>query len=235
MPSSKDTPAITHPSTSEIIAGDSTRTGEDWLERVRRAEAREIRQEKPKRDSLNVRIWTLKEIILREGQRQERPHVSIAGESSLLLRANLLRWATLTPDISAEWKVNRHWGVLLGGMWTSWTWDDGSRRYALWEVSAEARYYIQRWHAGAAFHAGKFNRKLGTAGRQGSFLGGTITGGYRLPLSRHLSLDFSAGLGYTRSKYDKYTRVNGVRVRGGEKTKGRWGVNSIEVSLEFKI
>lgn len=237
-PTPGSTPAVPHPAGVNTVAGDSTRMGEDWQERVRRAETREIRREKPKRDSLNTRVWTLKETVLRERQRQELSRVTATGQSSLLLRANLLRWATLTPDISAEWRVIPRWGVLLGGAWTSWTWDSGSRRYALWELSAEARYYIgtaRRWHAGAAVRGGKFNRKLGTTGRQGSFLGGAATGGYRLPLSRRLSLDFSAGAGYTRSKYDKYTRVNGVRVREGERTKGRWGVNSAEVSLEFKI
>ena len=37
------------------------------------------------------------------------------------LRANLLRWATLTPDLGLEWRVHPSWGILVNGSWTSWT------------------------------------------------------------------------------------------------------------------
>ena len=33
-------------------------------------------------------------------------------EESVLLRANILRWATLTPDIGVEWQLNKEWSVL---------------------------------------------------------------------------------------------------------------------------
>ena len=61
---------------------------------------------------------------------------------SLALRANLLRWATLTPDLGLEWRVSRTWAVLVHGSWTSWSWDDKNRRYALWEVAPEVRWYL---------------------------------------------------------------------------------------------
>ena len=53
------------------------------------------------------------------------------------LRANLLRWVTLTPDLGIEWRINRLWGILVHGSWTSWSWSNKDRRYALWEVSPE--------------------------------------------------------------------------------------------------
>ena len=60
----------------------------------------------------------------------------------LTLRANLLHWATLTPDLGFEWRMNRHFGLLLNGSWTTWSWDHKNRRYALWKVSPEVRYYL---------------------------------------------------------------------------------------------
>ena len=57
------------------------------------------------------------------------------------LRANLLRWATLTSDLGIEWRINRNVGILANGSWTSWSWDNKNRRYALWKVSPEVRYY----------------------------------------------------------------------------------------------
>lgn len=57
-------------------------------------------------------------------------------------RFNLLRWATLTPDLGIEWRISPSWGLLVNGSWTSWSWNDKDRRYALWEVMPEVRYYI---------------------------------------------------------------------------------------------
>ena len=154
------------------------------------------------------------------------------------LRANLLRWATLTPDLGKEWRINRNIGSLVNASWTSWSWDDKNRRYALWKVSPEVRYYMgkeKRGYLGAMYHTGEFNYKLGETGRQGDYQGGGITGGYQLKLNRALSLDFHAGLGYTRAEYDKYKVMENVRVRQGSEKKDYWGINQLGVTLVWKI
>ncbi|MEA5129271.1 MAG: DUF3575 domain-containing protein [Proteiniphilum sp.] len=155
------------------------------------------------------------------------------------LRADLLRWATLTPDLGVEWRINRNWAVRVNGTWTSWTWDNKNRRYALWEVSPEVRYYIgerKRGYIGARYYVGEFNRKLGTTGKQGNLQGGGWTEGYILRLNRSFSLDFSVGVGYTHANYDNYTVIDGVRVkRGMEESKNYWGINHAGVTLVWNI
>ncbi len=154
------------------------------------------------------------------------------------LRANLLRWATLTPDLGIEWRINPSWGIQVNGSWTSWSWDDKNRRYALWEVAPEVRYYIgkeKRGYLGAMYKAGSFNYKLSATGKQGDLMGGGITGGYQLKLNNALSLDFNLGLGYIRADYDKYTVIDGVRVRDGKETKDWWGPVSAGVTLTWNI
>ena len=42
------------------------------------------------------------------------------------LRANLLRWATLTPDLGIEWRISPSVGIMVNGSWTSWTWNDNA-------------------------------------------------------------------------------------------------------------
>ena len=61
----------------------------------------------------------------------------ITTDYHLSLRANLLRWATLTPDLGLEWRICPSWGIAVNGSWTSWTWSDKDRRYALWEVAPD--------------------------------------------------------------------------------------------------
>ena len=153
-------------------------------------------------------------------------------------RANLLRWATLTPDLGIEWRINRCVGILVDGSWTSWSWDNKNRRYAMWKVSPEVRYYIgkeKRGFLGAMYHIGEFNYKLGDTGKQGDYQGGGITGGYMLQLNRSLALDFHVAVGYTRAEYDKYKVIDGVRVRQGSADKNYWGINQLGVTLVWKF
>ena len=178
-----------------------------------------------------------------EQRRAEDEHRRLEAEAAakpytFALRANLLRWATLTPDLSIEWRINRHIGILVNGSWTSWSWSDKDRRYALWKVSPEVRYYIdkeKRGYLGVMYHIGEFNYKLGETGKQGDYQGGGITGGYTLPLNSRLSLDFHAGIGYTHAEYDKYRVTDGVRVRGENQTKNHWGINQLGVTLVWSV
>lgn len=161
-----------------------------------------------------------------------------ASDSHFSLRANLLRWATLTPDLGVEWRVNRHIGVAVNGSWTSWTWQDKGRRYALWEVNPEVRYYIgkeKRGYIGAMYKVGSFNYKLSETGKQGDLMGGGIVGGYQLKLNNALSMDFSLGLGYLRADCEKYTVIDGIRVRQGKESKNWWGPTSAGVTLVWTI
>ena len=154
------------------------------------------------------------------------------------LRANLLRWATLTPDLGVEWRICPSWGIAVNGSWTSWTWSDKDRRYALWEVAPEVRYYMgekKAWYLGAMFKAGQFNYKLSETGKQGDLMGGGITAGYQLRLNKALDLDFNLGLGYLNADYEKYEVIDGVRVRRGNETKDWWGPINASVTLVWKI
>ena len=162
----------------------------------------------------------------------------ITNDYHLSLRANLLRWATLTPDLGLEWRICPSWGIAVNGSWTSWSWSDKDRRYALWEVAPEVRYYMgekKAWYLGAMFKAGQFNYKLSDTGKQGNLMGGGITAGYQLRLNKALNLDFNLGLGYLNADYEKYEVIDGVRVRRGNETKDWWGPINAGVTLVWKI
>ena len=162
----------------------------------------------------------------------------ITTDYHLSLRANLLRWATLTPDLGVEWRICPSWGIAVNGSWTSWTWSDKDRRYALWEVAPEVRYYMgekKAWYLGAMFKAGQFNYKLSETGKQGDLMGGGITAGYQLRLNKALALDFNLGLGYLNADFEKYEVIDGVRVRCGNETKNWCGPINAGVTLVWKL
>ncbi|RGR72624.1 DUF3575 domain-containing protein [Bacteroides caccae] len=164
--------------------------------------------------------------------------IKITNDYHLFLRANLLRWATLTPDLGLEWRICPSWGIAVNGSWTSWTWSDKDRRYALWEVAPEIRYYMgekKAWYLGAMFKAGQFNYKISETGKQGDLMGGGITAGYQLRLNKALALDFNLGLGYLNADFEKYEVIDGVRVRRGNETKDWWGPINAGVTLVWKL
>ena len=173
-----------------------------------------------------------------EQARLEAEAAAKATPYHFALRANLLRWVTLTPDLGVEWRVNRHVGIAVNGTYTSWSWNGKDRRYALWEVNPEVRWYLgkeKRGYVGAMYKAGQFNYKLSTVGKQGDLMGGGLVGGYQLRLNNALSLDFSLGVGYVNADYEKYTVIDGVRVRQGKETKNWWGPTSAGVTLVWTI
>ena len=162
----------------------------------------------------------------------------IGNDTEISLRANLLRWATLTPDLGVEWRICPSWGIAVNSSWTSWSWNDKDRRYALWEVAPEVRYYMgekKAWYLGAMFKAGQFNYKLSETGKQGDLMGGGITAGYQLRLNKALALDFNLGLGYLNADFEKYEVIDGVRVRRGNETKNWCGPINAGVTLVWKL
>lgn len=162
----------------------------------------------------------------------------ITTDYHLSLRANLLRWAILTPDLGVEWRICPSWGIAVNGSWTSWSWNDKDRRYALWEVAPEIRYYMgekKAWYLGAMFKAGQFNYKISETGKQGDLMGGGITTGYQLRLNKALDLDFNLGLGYLNADFEKYEVIDGVRVRCGNETKNWCGPINAGVTLVWKL
>ena len=164
--------------------------------------------------------------------------IKITNDYHLFLRANLLRWATLTPDLGLEWRICPSWGIAVNGSWTSWTWSDKDRRYALWEVAPEVRYYMgekKAWYLGLMFKTGQFNYKLSETGKQGDLTGGGITAGYQLRLNKALTLDFNLGLGYLNADFEKYKVIDGVRVRCGNETKNWCGPINAGVTLVWKL
>ena len=210
------------------------------LEAEKRAEQERLAEEQRKAEEARLAAEKAEaEKAAQQNTLADTPsETKITNDYHLSLRANLLRWATLTPDLGLEWRICPSWGILVNGSWTSWTWSDKDRRYALWEVMPEVRWYLggqKAWYLGAMFKAGQFNYKLSDTGKQGDLMGGGITGGYQLRLGNALSLDFGLALGYLHVDMEKYAVISDVRVRRGNETKDWWGPINAGVTLVWEI
>ena len=210
------------------------------LEAEKRAEQERLAEEQRKAEEARLAAEKAEaEKAAQQNTLADTPsETKITNDYHLSLRANLLRWATLTPDLGLEWRICPSWGIAVNGSWTSWSWSDKDRRYALWEVAPEVRYYMgekKAWYLGAMFKAGQFNYKLSETGKQGDLMGGGITAGYQLRLNKALNLDFNLGLGYLNADYEKYEVIDGVRVRRGNETKDWWGPINAGVTLVWTL
>lgn len=210
------------------------------LETEKRAEQERLAEEQRKAEEARLAAEKAEaEKTAQQNTLTDTPsETKITNDHHLSLRANLLRWATLTPDLGLEWRICPSWGVAVNGSWTSWSWSDKDRRYALWEVTPEVRYYMgekKAWYLGAMFKAGQFNYKLSETGKQGDLMGGGITAGYQLRLNKALDLDFNLGLGYLNVDFEKYEVIDDVRVRHGNETKDWYGPINAGVTLVWKL
>ena len=210
------------------------------LEAEKRAEQERLAEEQRKAEEARLAAEKAEaEKAAQQNTLADTPsETKITTDYHLSLRANLLRWATLTPDLGVEWRICPSWGIAVNGSWTSWTWSDKDHRYALWEVAPEVRYYMgekKAWYLGAMFKAGQFNYKLSETGKQGDLMGGGITAGYQLRLNKALALDFNLGLGYLNADFEKYEVIDGVRVRRGNETKDWCGPINAGVTLVWKL
>lgn len=210
------------------------------LETEKRAEQERLAEEQRKAEEARLAAEKAEaEKTAQQNTLADTPsETKITTDYHLSLRANLLRWATLTPDLGLEWRICPSWGIAVNGSWTSWSWSDKDRRYALWEVAPEIRYYMgekKAWYLGAMFKAGQFNYKISETGKQGDLMGGGITTGYQLRLNKALTLDFNLGMGYLNADFEKYEVIDGVRVRCGNETKNWCGPINAGVTLVWKL
>ena len=210
------------------------------LETEKRAEQERLAEEQRKAEEARLAAEKAEaEKAAQQNRLVDTPsETKITNDYHFSLRANLLRWATLTPDLGVEWRICPSCGIAVNGSWTSWTWSDKDRRYAHWEVVPEIRYYMgekKAWYLGAMFKAGQFNYKISETGKQGDLMGGGITTGYQLRLNKALTLDFNLGLGYLNADFEKYEVIDGVRVRCGNETKNWCGPINAGVTLVWKL
>ena len=213
---------------AERLAAEKRAEQERFAEEQRKAEEARLAAEKAKAEK-----------AAQQNTLADTPsETKITTDYHLSLRANLLRWATLTPDLGVEWRICPSWGIAVNGSWTSWRWSDKDRRYALWEVVPEVRYYMgekKACYLGVMVKTGQFNYKFSEAGKQGDLMGGGITAGYQLRLNKALALDFNLGLGYLNADFEKYEVIDGVRVRCGNETKNWCGPINAGVTLVWKL
>ena len=91
------------------------------LETEKRAEQERLAEEQRKAEEARLAAEKAEaEKAAQQNTLADTPsETKITTDYHLSLRANLLRWATLTPDLGLEWRICPSWGIAVNGSWTS--------------------------------------------------------------------------------------------------------------------
>lgn len=161
---------------------------------------------------------------------------AVSNAQSIVMKTNLLYWATSTPNLGLEFSVAPRWTINLEGGYNPWVLNkQANTTLKHFMVSPEARYWFCEAFNGhflgidagytlfnvagvkipAAFLPsstdGIMLDHLKNSRSEGWAVGGGLVYGCSWPISRCWNIEAKVGLGLWYSKYDRYeTRKCGV-------------------------
>jgi len=139
------------------------------------------------------------------------------GYPRLAVKTNAIWWGIGTINAAAEIRLYSRWTADLSVLVRPWQ-SSGEKDSRFWLIQPEARYWFceafEKHFVG--IHGIYANYQLGNLDLgffpilkdnylDGNAWGGGITYGYHLPLGTRWGLEFSAGVGFLRMKYDKHS------------------------------
>ncbi len=159
--------------------------------------------------------------------------------SNLDLRSNLLYFAGGLFNVGTQYRQSgSSFGYLLNLGYSPFGGGDWEHSMGGWFVSPEVRYYFpssDNWFAGVQFLAGGYNVKLSELGYQGSVVGGSVMGGYKIELTKCFDIDFTLGVGYGSYSHDTYTHIGDINVLSSQGVRKGALLPQAGVNLIWKI
>jgi hypothetical protein len=187
-------------------------------------------------------VITVTDVRAQEIYREE------TNPATVQLRTNGLYDILLCPNIGLEIQTDLGIAFQLDYIGAWWNSDQSHRYFSDYGFQTEMRYYLSSrkqempytgWHGGLYGYLMTYDFEFGGKGYQCADLSRTfsvgISGGYTLPISRKLSLDFTVGIGYFQSRYTEYEPAASWYVATGYKKFSFFGPTKLEASLVWNI
>ena len=169
--------------------------------------------------------------------------------ATVQLRTNALYYLALSPNVGMEIQTGSGiaWQFDYIGAW--WNKAREHRYFSNYAFQTEVRYYLAKnlrqprpytgHHFGIYGQLATFDYEFGGTGYQCPNLDGSwgvgISYGYTLPLSKHWSLDLTAGAGYFQSKYMQYVPYEDIYVSTSYKKISWIGPTRLEAAFVWTI
>lgn len=159
----------------------------------------------------------------------------------LAIKSNLLYDAALIPNLEIEWRINRHWSLLVEGNVAWWKNDPKHKYYQIAMVSPEARYWFlptalwKGWYMGAFVGGGKYDLENGGMGYYGEGAMGGISAGYMWHVGKHFIIETGLGAGYMFTRYKEYIPRDSHYVYQRTKNMNYFGPLKAKVSIGWRF
>ena len=162
----------------------------------------------------------------------------------LHLKTNALGWALAISNIGAEIDLAKHWSFAVPVYYSALNYFTSTIKFRTLAVQPEFRYWFnennQKFFVGAHFSYAQYNiavdgdYRIQDHNGTSPALGGGISVGYRMPISKNdkWHIEFTLGAGVYGLHYDKFYNVNnGKLVDTYRKT--YWGIDNAAVNISY--
>ena len=168
----------------------------------------------------------------------------------LYLKTNALFWGMGMTNVSAEIDLAKHWSFALPVTYSAWNYFTSTVKFRTLAVQPEFRYWFnednQKFFIGAHFGYAQYvnvavdgNYRYQDHDGKSPALGGGISVGYRMPISKSdkWDIEFSLGAGVYSLHYDKFYNTpntkDGLMIESVKKT--YWGIDQAAVSFSYSF
>lgn len=182
-----------------------------------------------------------------EKRKREPLFESVAGRWHL--KTSLLSWEFLMANIAADVDIAEHVSFTLPIYYSALNYFTSTIKFRTFAFQPEIRYWLKRenngFFAGAHFGYASYNIALNGDYRYqdhngtSPLLGGGISVGYRIPLSKHnrWNIEFVIGAGAYRMHYDKFYNTpnpkDGMLVESVKRT--YWGIDNVAINISYRF
>lgn len=173
---------------------------------------------------------------------------AVADEWSrkLYIKTNALGWGLAIANIGVEVDIAKHWSFAIPLYCSTYNYFTSNIKFRTLNIQPEVRYWFkkdnQRFFVGAHFGYAQYN--IATNGdyryqdHNGTSpaLGGGISVGYRMPISKNnrWHIEFALGAGVYGLHYDKFYNVNNGKFVGSYH-KTYWGIDNAAVNISYRF
>ena len=167
----------------------------------------------------------------------------------LYIKTNALFWGMGMTNAAAEIDLAKHWSFALPVTYSAWNYFTSTVKFRTLAVQPEFRYWFnennQKFFVGAHFGYAQYNVAVDGNYRyqdhdgKSPALGGGISVGYRMPISKNdkWHVEFTLGAGVYSLYYDKFHNTpnteDGLMIESIKKT--YWGIDQAAVSFSYSF
>ncbi len=132
----------------------------------------------------------------------------IVNAQRVALKSNLIDWATLSPNLAMEVRLNQKFTLDISATTHPFSFTIADIKATHFRLQPELRYWFNRPMArhfvGVGLLGGLYNLRVKEHFYEGDIWGAGITYGYAFVLSRHWNMEATLGVGMARARAFDY-------------------------------